>query len=178
MQRSRHVSMTLFNLNRNSKQEVLTEFRFRTSELPKIADLTGWHRQPAKCCTYVYGSITATYIVLRKLALPCRWYNIAKVFCMRHSKMREVFWEEIKCFMNAQRVLQRTLKTDLRQERTAMYEDAIKEKGALIATCFGFIDCTKIWKNRSRGAVSMQRSCYSGHKQIHCLVYQTIKTLE
>lgn len=57
-----------------------------------------------------------------------------------------------------------------------MYAKAIHEKGAPLTNCVGFIDCTKIQMSRPGGIGANQRTCYSGHKRFHCLIYQTVTT--
>ena len=62
------------------------------------------------------------------------------------------------------------------KERAELYSTAIKEAGAPLEKCVGFIDYTKIKMCRPSGPNVYQRSCYSGHKRIHCLIHQTITT--
>lgn len=62
------------------------------------------------------------------------------------------------------------------RERTRSYADGIKAAGALLWNRLGFIDCTKIRINRLQGHGNLQRSCYSGQKRFHCLMYQTLTT--
>ena len=68
------------------------------------------------------------------------------------------------------------MQPDFISERALHWAKAIHEKSAPFDNCIGFIDCTKIEMCRSGGERSMQRSCSSGHKRMHCLVYQTITT--
>lgn len=100
MGRSRLVFMYIFKFNRYSEQNALAEFRCQTSKILNIAGLMSSHRQPTKHCRYWCGNISATCIVLLKLALLSLRYDIDKVFRMHYSKMREVFLEEIECFWN------------------------------------------------------------------------------
>ena len=64
------------------------------------------------------------------------------------------------------------------QGRAPTYAEAISGKGAALKNCVGFIDCTKIQMNRPGGSGTLQRARYSGHKKFHCLVYQTVTTLD
>ena len=72
------------------------------------------------------------------------------------------------------------LLTDLREgvlaERAPLYADSTQNAGAPLDSCVRFIDCTKIKMNRPGGLGNMQHSFYSGHKRMHCLIYQTVTT--
>jgi len=174
--RSLQVSSATFNLNSYSDHDALSEFRFRTREIGRIAEVMGWHGGLTKRSRYRCDNITACCIVLRKLATPCRWYDLETTFGMRSSKMSEVFWEVVECFVENKGHLLTELRVDLIEERAEQYAVAVKEKGAPLDNCLGFIDCSKIEMSRPGGNGTLQRSCYSGHKRMHCLVYQTITT--
>eukprot|EP00171_Calliarthron_tuberculosum_P019950 IDg19950t1 len=51
-----------------------------------------------------------------------------------------------------------------------------QESGVPLDSCVGFIDYTKIIISRPGGHGTNQRACYSYHKHMHCLFYQTITT--
>ena len=174
--RSAHISSVSFNLNIYSERAAITDFRFKTTEIPAIARIMNWHDEPTKRCRYRCDSTTACCIVLRKLATPCRWYDLEPVFGMHSSKLSEIFWEQMECFVESRGHLITTLRTELLAERAELYASAIKDKGAPLDNCVGFIDCSKIQMSRPGGDGEAQRACYSGHKRMHCLVYQTITT--
>eukprot|EP00171_Calliarthron_tuberculosum_P021462 IDg21462t1 len=54
--------------------------------------------------------------------------------------------------------------------------NSIYQYTGCLKKCVGFIDGTKIRMCRPSGPGTLQRSVYSGHKRMHCLVYQTITT--
>lgn len=62
------------------------------------------------------------------------------------------------------------------QKSAELYSEAIQSNGSLLNKCFGFIDCKKIRIARPTGHGSLQRACYSGQMQMHCLIYQIIST--
>lgn len=65
---------------------------------------------------------------------------------------------------------------NLLQENSIKYARSIYDKGEPLDKCIGFIDVTKIKMCRLSGENRYQRSCYSGHKRVHGLTYQTITT--
>ena len=68
------------------------------------------------------------------------------------------------------------LQESLLVRREEMYAESIHRAGAPLDSCVGFIDSSKIQMSRPSGHSSLQRSCYSGHKRFHCLMYQTVTT--
>ena len=174
--RSRHVSATRFNLNVYSEEQAFLSFRFRPCDNPRIAQAMSWNSGKTKRNRYRCDPLTACCIVLRKLATPVRLADIEVEFGMRSSALSEVFWEVVQKSNTSKRHLICGLRSELLQERAAMYADAIHSSGAPLDSCVGFIDGTKIKICRPGGASSLQRACYSGHKRMHSLVYQTITT--
>ena len=69
-----------------------------------------------------------------------------------------------------------TLGMELSAERAELCASAFKDKRAPLDNCVGFIDCSKTKVSRPAKEVAAQRTFYSGHKRMHCLVYQTITT--
>lgn len=58
-------------------------------------------------------------------------------------------------------------------KREECYAEALSARVAVLDSCVGFIDVSKIRMCRSGGSNVMQRRVYSGHKRMHCLLYQT-----
>ena len=99
--RTRTIASNSFNLNCYSDQDAFHSFSFRVTEIPKISSCMGWHGNPTKRGHYRYDAITACCIVLRKLATPCRWYDLETTFRIHSGKLSEVFLEQVECFMEA-----------------------------------------------------------------------------
>ena len=110
------------------------------------------------------------------MASSCRWVDLEYTFGMRSSALSEVFWEVLESFYEKQGHLVLDLQEGLLARRAEMYAESIHKAGAPLDSCVGFIDCTKIQMSRPGGHSSLQRSCYSGHKRFHCLMYQTETT--
>lgn len=136
----------------------------------------GWIQGKTKRNGYRCMPFTASCIVLRRLAYPCRWKDVECLFRMRSSALSDVFWEVLETYIDTHG----HPLTDLREgplvPRAELYANSIKNPGAPLYICVGFIDCTKIQMIRPGGQGSNQGSCNSGHKRYHCLMYQTITT--
>ena len=174
--RSISISTHSFNINIYSDESALRDFRFRARDIAQITSAMGWTHGKTQRNGYKCVPFTACCILFRQLAYPCRWKDLEYVFGMRSSALSEVFWEVVETFIETQG----HLITDLRQaflaSRAELYANSIKNAGAPLDSCVGFIDCTKIQMCRPGGHGSIQRSCYSGHKRYHCLIYQTLTT--
>ena len=185
--RSQVIKHFYLNLNYYSDQKSLQYFRFRKQVVGRVGHAMGWSAGSTKRNRYSCEPITACCIVLKRLASPVTWYELESLqfipcnsslttFGMRSSALSEVFWEVLERFVEVKGHLLTTLREDLLCGRAAMYGEAIKNAGAPLDSCVGFIDCTKIRMTRLGGSNRNQRACYSGHKRFHCLVYQTIST--
>ncbi|PXF49618.1 hypothetical protein BWQ96_00496 [Gracilariopsis chorda] len=58
--RSRHISVTSFNVNFFSDEQCLWNFRFRKQDLGAIIALTGWNSRRTKRSGYVCDPVAAT----------------------------------------------------------------------------------------------------------------------
>lgn len=173
--RSRHIHAIYFNLNALSEHECVSRYRFQKAHMGLIVQAVGWKAGITKRNRYRCDPLTATCVVLRKLAGPIRWYEVEKEFGMRTSHLSEVFWEVTEQFMELRGHLL-DIRQDLLRDRADAYSTGIKNLGAALEKCVGFLDCTKIRMCRPGGASMCQRSVYSGHRRMHCLMYMTITT--
>lgn len=173
--RRRHIFITHFNINIFSTEESLRLFRFRPHEIGKVAEVMDFRGQTVRR-RYRCDRVTAACIVLRRLASPCRWYDLEVLFGMVTQTLSEVFWQILVDCKGKFNKLLSTWRVDLLQTRARLYADCIMESGAPLPNCVGFIDGTKIFMTRPGGPNINQKACYSGHKRAHCLVYLTVST--
>lgn len=176
IRRLRHIQSIQFNLNNYSEQQSLRDFRFRPSEISRIAEIIGYDEYRTKRSRYRTNKILAACIVMRRLAAPCRWNDLEFTFGVRIYALSEIFWEALEEFVHKRSTLLQTFRSSLMVERAQLYAESICCRGSPLDKCVGFIDCTKIQMQRPGGANTNQRAVYSGHKRFHCLVYQTITT--
>lgn len=175
LRRKRDVKTTYFNVNVFSIEESLRLFRFRPSELGRVSNVIDFSG-PTERRRYRCTPLTATCIILRRLAYPSRWVDLELFFGLSSQVLSEVFWEALEHFDGTMQVLLGTFRDDLVTHRAVGYALSIYEQGAPLPNCIGFLDCTKIFMNRPGGVAANQRACYSGHKRAHCLNYLTITT--
>lgn len=174
LHRSRYLRSTMFNLNALSEMQSLRDFRFKKADVGRLCEMIDWNG-PTTRNQYNCHPLTATCLFLQRLATTVRWYDVEAKFGLFQSQMSEVFWEVVEKFTDKYSYVLK-LRGNFLRERAHRYAQAIQEAGAPLPRCVGFIDCTKIRMSRPGGHGSMQRSCYSGHKRFHCLIYQTITT--
>lgn len=175
VRRSTHISANTFNINAFDDAYCVTNYRFKLRDIGVIRDLINWPGGRTKRNGYKCDSITATCIVLRRLAAPIRWVDIEKEFSMFSSQLCEVFWEVLRMLLRTRSHLL-SIRPGLLRNRARTYAAAIHSLGAPLDRCVGFIDCTKVKMCRPSGPNIDQRCCYSGHKRFHCLNYQTLST--
>jgi len=148
--RSFNISMYTFNLNSYSYEECLRDFRFLPTELPRIMFLVGFEGVTSRN-GYVVNPMTATCILLRRLAYPSRWADLEHVFGLYSSQMSEVFYECAESLYKNYGNLVTTLRKDLLQRRAPLYAEAIEQAGSPLDCCVGFIDGTKLRITRPQG---------------------------
>ena len=159
-----------------SDEWALKDFRFQVKHIGRISACMGWISGKTGRNGYECDPITACCIVLRKLASPCRRKDVEYLFGMHALALSEIFWEMVETFVEGKGYLLTDLREGMLADRAELYADSIKNAGAPLDSCVVFIDCMKIKMTRPGGHGSMQRSFYSGHKRMHCLIYQTVTT--
>lgn len=174
LERTRHVCGIQFNLNYLSDQECLVDFRFKKTEVGRIANMIGWTGKTERN-GYRCDMISASCIMFQRLSNASRWSDLEKRFGLFSSQMCEIFYEMIERFVQSFGYALH-LNGQLLRRRAEMYAESIRNAGAPLHRCVGFIDCTKVRMQRPGGHGSLQRSVYSGHKRMHCLIYQTLTT--
>lgn len=91
--------------------------------------------------------------------------------------MSERFWEQVELLMEKYSWAL-DLRGNLLSQRTSMYENKIEDARAPLDRCTEFVDCTKTKMDHPSGYRSLQRSACSEHDQCHCLIYQSLTTLD
>lgn len=174
MFRSRLITSVQFNLNALSERECVENFRFKKRDVGRISEMVGWvgvsERNQYRC-----DPVVATCFVLHKLGTTVRWADIELTYGKHRSQMSEIMWEIVELF-NEKYGYALELRGSFLKQRAGEYAKAIEEAGSPLEKCVGFIDCTRIRMCRPGGNNAVQRSVYSGHKRVHCLIYQSLTT--
>ena len=174
--RKNHISSAMFDIRTYSDHLSLHDFRFRVTDITKISPLLHLPNGKTRRRGYVCNDITSCCIVLKRLSSPCNWMDLEVVFGIPSPALSEIFWETVEAFIKNYGHLVTDFKSEFMRERAPMYAERVRAKGAPLERCVGFMDCTKIRMERPGGINSLQRACYSGHKRMPCLVYQTVTT--
>ena len=93
-----------FNFNRFGDREALHKFRFRVKDIKKLVPLLGWASSKSHSTRNRYSAdpIVATRMILRRMAVPDRWEDLAYLFGKHPSQMSVIFWEGMELFVEAQ----------------------------------------------------------------------------
>lgn len=98
----RNLTSTTFNVNKFYDEQCLKNFRFSRKETSRIADFIGFMIGKTTRNQYSCNFLTASCIVTRQLASPCRWTDVERMFGMRNYLLLEVFWEVLEAFIEEQ----------------------------------------------------------------------------
>lgn len=95
---------------------------------------------------------------------------------MTNYALSKIFWQVLMDCTQMHETIFGSLRTDIVETRARSYEDCIRDNGAPLTNCIGFMYGTKIFMARPGGSNVNRKSCYSGYKRSHCLVYLTVTT--
>ena len=151
VRRTLAVSGMSSNLNIYSDLCCLQDFRFRLHEIPMIAEAISWTTYNTKRSGYRCCPITTTFLLLRRLAYPCRWVDLELFFGLHSPSLGQLSWEYMECFYEKRRHLLTTFRSEVHLEKTAEYASVMEGRGAPLDNCLGFIDCTKVQMCRLGG---------------------------
>lgn len=127
---------------------MLNSYKSFDSHGPTIMRLTNWSASVTERNRYVVETITANCILLWHLSYSCMGKDLEKQFeCHR---------------------------IDLMKKGAVLYADAEVWHGTLLNKCVVFVDDTKVKNKRHTWDALLQRDVFSGHKRIHCLVFQKL----
>ena len=163
-----------FNLDNFTDAETWSEFRFYKNDIYRLKEAL---EIPDIIKTYNRLSvpgIEATCIFLKRFAYPCRYYDFISGFgrpvpdysIITNDIMNRVF-NRFSYLLNDFNI------PSLAPNKLEEYCLAIKNKGAALNNCFGFIDGTVRRISRPK---TNQRAVYNGHKKCHALKFQSVVT--
>lgn len=168
--RKRSIRAIYFNLNTFSKNENLQLFCFRRNKLGAISKLLPWSGRTVLrgyCCK----KVTAICIVACRVFSPARWFELEYMFGMSSQAMSEMFWQVLDDCTPMYESPFETMGINLLQQWARIHPDWISSNGPPSPNFIGFVNGTIIFMSRLGRPSLNQRSCYSGHKRRHCLVY-------
>jgi nuclease HARBI1 len=165
------VPTTRFSLDNCSEAQFKAIFRFERHDISRLAATL---RIPAVVIAPNRSRATgieALCIMLRKLAYPCRWVDLERLFGRREAELSSIYNWMIRDIYERFKATIAFDEDRLTPERMAAYAQAIQGKGAPLDRCWGFIDGTVRPICRP---TRMQRHVFNGHKRVHALKYQSV----
>lgn len=174
--RSARISAKEFNLSAYDERRCLRDFRFLSAEITgRLVPFFAWDRESTTRNSYRCNALLATCVVLRRLASPSRWEDLAEEFGKYPAQLSEIFWEALENMVTVRGHLILNWRGDLMEQRAALYASHIHEQAPL-DNCVGYMDCTKQKVARPGGHNSNQRALYTGHRRTWCLKWQSVST--
>lgn len=94
-----HILSSSFNVTAYSNRRSLHEFRFRVTEIPKIAAVLNFQNCKIRLRGYVCDKSTRFCIVPKIMSSPCNWIGLKLFFCICISSLSKIFWQIIEQFV-------------------------------------------------------------------------------
>jgi len=145
-------------------------FRFTIQEIEHICQVV---KLPPVITTrerYTFSNIEAMCILLRRMTYPARWFDLELFFGRSSSALCSIF-------LLLSEILVKKYKPILYLDRDRIagnlerFSRAIRQAGAPLDTCWGFIDGTVRPISKP---VYFQRQAYNGHKRVHSLKFHSV----
>ena len=166
-----HWRFDSFSLDSMDTSECRADFRVDKEDIPLLVEELRFPQRFTCPQGTVCDSLEACCILLKRLAYPCRYFDLVQRFarpvpelCMISSTVLE--WYDNHGFRLSS--WNQPLLSPIYLER---YARAVARKGVLLQNCFGFIDGTVRQICRPD---SNQRVVYNGHKRVHALKFQSV----
>ena len=163
-----------FDLDLMTDDECKTEFRFYKNDIWELSEILNLPDR-----VFCYNGINvdrteALCIFLKRFAYPCRYVDLIPRFARPEPRLCMIS----NAVLNSIYTNWRHLLSDLDQPwlsrpHLQAFAEVIKEKGAALQNCWGFIDGTV--RPISRPGRN-QRVMYNGHKKVHAIKFQSIAT--
>jgi hypothetical protein len=121
---------------------------------------------------YKVRSIEAIAMVCNRLAFPSRLCTMETLFGRHHTSISRI---TTFMFVLLERKFREILYLDVDRvkARLQVFSDSIKNQGAPLDKCWGFVDGTARYVCRPS---RHQRALYSGYYRSHCLKYHAVTT--
>lgn len=174
--RRRHIQACNFNIKRYFEQQYLIEFRFKCTDIAMLCNRFEWPGVKYRN-EYCVAPLTRMCVFLHRMSTQTRCFDLEKKFGLFASQLLKLFWRhEELCVETYGYNLE--LHANLIRPRAAHSASTLVENRSPLELLIAFIDCTKIRIASPGGANCNQQSVCSGHKRKHCLIYQTVSTLD
>ena len=152
--------------------EWIAEFRFQKSDIPTLVEVLGIPEY-FKCRQgTLFSDLEGLCLLLSRLAYPCRFSDLIPRFGRSTPELSMISNRMVDFMFDSHgHRLTNWNNSLLNPPALQRYADAISNKGAASANCFGFIDGTV--RPICRPGIN-QRVVYNGHKRVHALKFQSV----
>ena len=161
-----------FDLDAWDDSECYTELRFRKNDLPALLACLRIPENIVCSQRTTCSGLEALCILLKRLAFPCRYTDMATRFGRNPTELCLIFNTILNfVYTTHHHHLSSWEQPFLSPENLALYSAAIHNHGAPLENCFGFIDGTV--RRIARPKIN-QRTMYNGHKRVHSMKFQSV----
>lgn len=122
---------------------------------------------------YALAGDDALMVTLRRFAYPCRLFDLETTFGMSPAKLSSTINTVVSMIYSKWKHLLGFHHSRFEAAKLRVYAQAIRDAGCPLRRCIGFIDGTVRPVCRP---VRNQRALFSGHKRVHAVKYQSVKT--
>lgn len=175
--RTLQISLTNFNQDVLCDEEYYRMFHFLHKIIGQLADVFGWKSGKTKRNRYFVDPVTAICVMMRKPWFRALWKDVETLYVLRHSALSGALYEFMDRLVEKYDDVLNTFRRNLMRSRTAMYDKPIHDFDPFLDNCVVFVDCTHVQISHPKRHGRLQQAKYSGQKRIHCLIYQTVTTL-
>ncbi|KAE9267498.1 hypothetical protein PR003_g31752, partial [Phytophthora rubi] len=171
------IPVVRFNLLSHGNANAVADFRFDVHGVRRLAALYGLPETVITSSNDRCNSLEAISILLYRLSYPRRLHDMSIKFRRSTSSLCRIFLCMVD-YVDDRYKDKQFFDTELAERRMAQYCAAISAR-THVEGVFAFPDGTKvpICRPKSmRDGINLQRSVYSGHKRVHCLVFQGLTT--
>ena len=162
-----------FDLENMDEAQRKREFPFLRSHIYDSKNFLNVPEKIVTCQRTVSSGVDALCILLKRLAFPCRYTDMVPTFgrsdtefCLIYNHMLDYIYTQHH--HRFQSWNQHFLQPAILQE----YANVIREEGAPLENCFGFIDGTVIEICRPKPIY--QRIVYNDHKRVHSIKFESL----
>ena len=178
LSRHNHIPLADFSFNFNAfgDRDCVLFFRFRKRYVLRMVAAIAWPTEKRHTARNCYAVTTIWQLVLFYDVFPPHAVGwIWRSFSEKDSLTSRRYIGRLLNRCGRHIIVLLVLFPGVLQPRTAMYAEAIHNKGIALPNCIGFIDGTFIGIARPKGH-KRQRVVYNGHKCKHALKYQAVNT--
>ena len=161
-----------FDLESLTDDESKGEFRFYKADIRRLEGVLGLPQQIMFYNGMVVDSIDALCILLKRFSYPCRYMDMVPRFAKPVAEICVIANHTVDLVFNQWgRLLSDFNQAWLQPIKLEAYATAVRNSGAALLNCWGFVDGTVRPVCRPG---RNQRVLHSGHKKVHSFKFQSV----